>query len=491
MSNPSKHKSNALTWRGDATDALSGDLLDMLIVGGGIVGAGIARDGAMRGLRVGLIEQYDFAWGTSSRSSRLLHGGIRYLAQARLGLVRQASVEKRVIGRIAPHLVDPLPFVFPTYRGTPWPLWKLRMGVRLYDLLCSGRNYGKCSVLSVDELGQRLPGVDLTGATGAVRYFDGATNDARLVIDTLRSAARHGAIVCNYMKLEEAARDGEKWCCRICDAVTGRAHKAVARCVVNATGPWADTLEHSRIRIRGTKGIHLVLDGPSLPIDEALMMTEGPRVAYAIPWGERVYIGTTDTDFEGRPEDVRSDPEDVAYLLTMLNRYFPDANLDESDVVRTWAGVRPLIADSRGKPSDVSRSHEIHIRDNGWVDVAGGKLTTYRLMARQVIDRLHKYWRVGAPPCRTADEPLLAESELLVFSGIVPPSVEQTVIQHACHAEWAVHLDDVMVRRTRWHHYHSDTATIAQQATNWMAAYLDWSDARRYEELRRYEAVLD
>ena len=178
--------------RAQALRDLQSQPLDILIVGGGIVGSGVARDAAMRGLRVGLVEQHDFAFGTSSRSSRLLHGGLRYLAQGRIGLVREASLEKRVLSKIAPHLAQPLPFIFPTYRGTEWVLWKLRIGVKIYDLLCSGKNLGKSSSMNADETHRELPKLDTDKLTGAVRYFDGLTNDARLVLDTLRSARKAG-----------------------------------------------------------------------------------------------------------------------------------------------------------------------------------------------------------------------------------------------------------------------------------------------------------
>lgn len=478
-------------WRFRAIDALTSDQLDVLVVGGGIVGSGIARDAAMRGLRVGLVEQYDFAWGTSSRSSRLLHGGIRYLAQGRIGLVRQASVEKCVIQRIAPHLAAPLPFLFPTYTGTPWPLWKLRVGVKLYDLLCSGRNLGASSVLDVGQLRAVVPGLNCAHATGAVRYYDGLTNDARLVIDTLRSAARYGLVLSNYIKLEEAVPDNGGWHCRLHDTLVDRTHVVKARCVVNATGPWAGQFERSQVRIRGTKGIHLVLDRKRLPIDHAVMMTDDRRVVYSIPWGERVYVGTTDTDYTDRLEDVCSHVKDVDYLLTILNRYYPDATIGQGDVLRTWAGVRPLIANARGSPSDVSRGHEIHVATDGWIDVAGGKLTTYRLMAQQTIDRIVSWQGCQASPCRTAHEPLLAESEARDVSGITPPPVCERVVKHACDCEWAVHLDDLMIRRTRWHYYHRDVHELARRVAGWMATCLGWSNEERDKEIRRYDIVRD
>ena len=194
---------NPSTQRQATLRSLQEGPLDVLIIGGGIVGSGVARDAAMRGLRVGLVEQHDFAFGTSSRSSRLLHGGLRYLAQGRVGLVHEASVEKKVIHHIAPHLADPLPFIFPTYRGNrDWVLWQLKIGVKIYDLLCGGRNLGKSTWLSQSEVLQRVPGLESAGLNGAVRYYDGLTNDARLTIDTLRSAAASGAAVLNYCRYQ-------------------------------------------------------------------------------------------------------------------------------------------------------------------------------------------------------------------------------------------------------------------------------------------------
>ena len=295
----------------------------MLIIGGGIVGSGVARDAAMRGLRVGLAEQHDFAFGTSSRSSRLLHGGMRYLAQGRLGLVRQSSVEKRILHRIAPHLAEPLAFLFPTYRGTDWPLWQLRIGVKIYDLLCGGKNFGKSVSLSRAETMKRTPTLNADQLTGAVRYFDALTNDARLVLDTLRSAAKAGATVLNYFKFKDAHRESGLWRCEAEDRLTGQNHSLRARAVVNATGPWADGLPHSHVKLRLTKGIHLVIDRRRLPVPNAVVMTEGKRILFVIPWGERVILGTTDTDYRGSLEDVRADREDIDYVLRVVNRFFP------------------------------------------------------------------------------------------------------------------------------------------------------------------------
>lgn len=476
--------------------ALTDSPLDLLIIGGGIVGAGIARDAAMRGLKTALVEQHDFAFGTSSRSSRLLHGGLRYLAQGRIGLVREASVEKKIIHHIAPHLAAPLPFVFPTYRGnTNWVLWQLKIGVKIYDLLCGGRNLGTSTWLDPETVGARVPALTQVNLTGAVRYFDGFTNDARLVIDTLQSAAAHGAILCNYARFQSAApRDG--WECEVTDQMTSETHRIRARVMVNATGPWADGLSHSAVKLRVTKGIHVVVEHTRVPVIETVVMTEGKRILFAIPWGERTILGTTDTDYSGSPDQVFADSSDIEYVLKITNRFFPRAKLEVADVISSWAGLRPLIADPNGKPSDISRSHEITSPKPNWWDVAGGKLTTYRLMAEQTVDRVCEDLRSakvlpsGLRPCQTATEPLLPPATVTDFSGIVPPNFSRRVVEHACAREWAVHLDDVMLRRTSWHYYYRDAAEKAEPVANWMAELLDWTDARRAEELAAYQKLL-
>ncbi len=475
-----------------AVRSLEEGQFDVLVIGGGIVGSGVARDAAMRGLRVGLVEQHDFAFGTSSRSSRLLHGGLRYLAQGRVGLVHEASVEKKVIHHIAPHLADPLPFIFPTYRGNKdWVLWQLKIGVKIYDLLCGGRNLGKSTWHSKGEVLKMVPGLTPAGLKGAVRYYDGFTNDARLTIDTLRSAAAKGATVLNYCRYKGATRSG-LWECEVEDVLAKRTFKVRAYAVVNATGPWADGLPHSRVKLRATKGIHLVVDHARAPVTETVVMTEGKRILFVIPWGERTIIGTTDTDYQGSLDDVRADAADIGYVLQVTNQFFPNAKLTEKDVISAWAGLRPLVANPNGGPSDVSRAHEIHNPEPGWWDVAGGKLTTYRHMGEQTVDQIVKKLKMlkgtngAVARCRTAQEPLLPVAETSGVSAIVPPEFSRRPVEHYVAREWAVHLDDVMVRRTSWHWFYRDAASKAQQVADWMGELLGWSGETRKAELERY-----
>lgn len=478
---------NPLEQRAADWKRLTAETWDALIIGGGIVGAGVARDAAMRGLKVALVEQHDFAFGTSGRSSRLLHGGIRYLAQGRIGLVREASLEKAILHRIAPHLAQPLAFIFPTYPGTDWPLWQMRVGVKLYDLLCGGKNLGKSRGLTKEETLRAVPALNPDGLTGAVRYFDGLTNDARLVFDTLRSAARHGATLLNYCQYKDASRGQSGWRCALVNQLDGGACEVCARTVVNASGPWAAKLPHSRVKLRLTKGIHLVMPRGRIPAEDAVVLTEGRRILFVIPWGERLILGTTDTDYSGPLDRVRAEPDDVSYLLRVANEFFPGVKLVREDIVSSWAGLRPLIANANGTASDISRRHQIRNPEPDWWDVAGGKLTTYRLMAEQTVDRLAEKANLPSKPCATAGNPLLDKSDS--FSGILPPPFSREAVEHFCFNEWTVHLEDLMIRRTGWHYYDFEPRKKAAQAAEWMAKALGWSESKKQLQRDRYNTI--
>jgi glycerol-3-phosphate dehydrogenase len=467
-------------------DELNERTWDVLVIGGGIVGAGVARDSAQRGLHTLLVEKGDFASGTSSRSSRLLHGGMRYLAQARISLVHEASREKRVVGRIAPHLAQPLAFIFPGRKATPWPRWKLAVGAKVYDILCGMRNFGRSRILSQRQILDLLPGLSKHNLSGGVRYFDALTNDARLVIDTIRSATKYGGAVFNYVSLREANRQGDVWTCELLDASTNRSQSVRARTVVNATGPWSDRLPHSKTSLRLTKGVHLVIARDRLPVPDAVVMAEGERILFAIPWGERVILGTTDTDYDGALENPPCDTADAQYVLDVVNESFPDTRLTAEDIISTWAGLRPLVADPHGNPSDISRRHEIAMSEPGWWDVTGGKLTTYRLMAEETVNAIARFLGHAKAECRTAKLPLLDASELARGSGILPPRFLRELVTYYCEQEWARHLDDVMIRRTSWRYYHANHLELAAEVAEWMAKELGWSEREKEEELGQY-----
>ncbi len=474
---------------GGRIDRLAEQRFDVLVVGGGIVGAGIARDAAQRGLSVALVEQYDLAFGTSSRSSRLLHGGIRYLGQGRLGLVREANREKKRLADLAPHLVEPMPFLFPTFRGGRWTRQQLGIGVKLYDLLCGGRNVGPSDTLTQSEVRTLLPSLTSPKLTGGVRYFDAQTHDARLVIDNLRAAARDGATIGNYLQFTGASRNREHWESSIVDTATNASFEIRSTVVVNATGPWSDRIPGSHTNLRPTKGVHLVVRRERFPVPNAVVMTEGKRILFAVPWGDRTYLGTTDTDYDGPLESPNCTEGDIACVLKVANRYFRDAELGSQDVVSAWSGLRPLVARQGGTPSDISRRHKIRMGERNWWDVTGGKLTTYRLMAEQTVDGLARQAGFSCGPCATRSTPLCEGLPTERISSVHPPPVTQAAVQHYCRHEWVHHLDDIMTRRTSWRHYVDDPDDTAVTVAGWMAEELSWSESRVAGEVEAYKAA--
>jgi len=474
---------------GRSIEQLSTGRFDVLVIGGGIVGAGIARDASQRGLSVALVEQYDFAFGTSSRSSRLLHGGIRYLGQGRLGLVREASREKKRVADLVPHLVEPMPFLFPTFRGGRWPRWQLGVGVKLYDLLCGGTNFGPSRTLSRNEMRTLLPSLTTPELTGGVRYFDAQTHDARLVIDNLRAAARDGATVSNYAQFTGAAKDGNGWRSSVLDTLTNTNFEIRSTVIVNSAGPWSDRIPGSGTRLRPTKGVHLVVNREKLPVPDAVVMTEGKRILFAIPWGERTYLGTTDTDYDGPLETPDCTDEDTDYILNVVNGYFRDAALAHEDVLSAWSGLRPLVAKRGGNPSDISRKHEIRMKLPNWWDITGGKLTTYRLMAEQAVDKLAHRARLSCKPCRSGSTELCEGLPTERISSVYPPPVTQAAVQHYCRHEWVRHLDDIMTRRTSWRHYVDEPDATAGTVAGWMADEFGWDGSRKEEEIREYKDI--
>ena len=368
---------------------------DVLVVGGGITGAGVARDAARRGLRVLLVEQSDVASGTSSRSSKLVHGGLRYLEQGELSLVFEAVAERRILLDIAPHLVRPMPFLLPVFSDSRRGMFTINIGMWLYDGLSLFRSPKLHKSLSQKRVRAAEPELRHDGLKGAQVYYDCATDDARLTLETVLDAVRHGATVLTHTRVERWITEGGRVMgCALKDQLTGEETEVSASVAVNATGPWSDTVRGqgaavSDPRMRPTKGVHIVVNASRLKLSHAVccMHPDDGRVFFTIPWGDQTYIGTTDTDFEGDPSDVYADLSDVDYLLKATNDYFPGCGITHDDVISTWAGVRPLVSDEQAEnESAVSREHSLVCEPNGVVTIAGGKLTTYRKMAEEVVD---------------------------------------------------------------------------------------------------------
>jgi len=383
-------------------------------VGGGITGAGVARDAALRGVRVALVEKDDYASGTSSRSSRLVHGGVRYLEHGQIGLVFESSRERRTLQRIAPHLVRPLAFTWPVYRGARVPRWKLGAGLMLYDVLSLFRNR-RHERLDLAEVRRREPALRSDTLVGGALYWDAATDDVRLTLATVLSAQQAGAVTLNHAAVTALIRDGVTVAGAVVrSTLDGTTARVRARVVVNATGPWSDTIERmadtgAGPAVHGSKGVHVSVPRARVGNVAAVTLTapQDGRVMFVLPAGTHTIIGTTDTYDATSPDDVRATSADVRYLLEAVNFYFPEARLGESDVVTTWAGIRPLAAPgATGAPSSASREHSIVESAPGLVRVTGGKLTTYRAMAAQVVDTVERVLGHAPSPTRTATLPL-------------------------------------------------------------------------------------
>ncbi len=375
------------------------DEIDVAIVGGGITGAGIARDAARRGLRVALFEMDDLAYGTSSRSSKLIHGGLRYLETYEFSLVFESVSERRVLLDLAPHLVNPLAFLFPIYEGTKRSMLKIGAGMWLYEGLSLFRSPKKHQRLNPEQVAEIEPILKQEGLEGAPLYYDCSTDDARLTLESALDAQDHSAVVVTHAPVRGFLKDerGRISGVQVRNARDGSEREVRAHVVINATGPWTDgTIEMSGVGrrkvLRPTKGIHIVVEAHKLPVKHAVVCfhPQDDRALFALPWGDRTYVGTTDTDYDGTPGKEYATSDDVDYLIEAANAYFPDFPIERGDVIATWAGLRALIAPEPSSEeiaeSKVSREHEIIVGEDGLITIAGGKLTTYRKMAEEVVN---------------------------------------------------------------------------------------------------------
>jgi glycerol-3-phosphate dehydrogenase len=537
--------------------ALGGETWDLLVVGAGITGAAAARDAAGRGLRVALVDAGDVGRGTSSRSSRLIHGGLRYLETGNLKLVFEASAERRRLLGLASHLVHPLPFLFPVFRGGPVGYRKLQAGMWLYDGLSLFRNIAAHRMLPRDRARAEEPLLRADGLVGAAVYYDASVDDARLTLANARGAHEAGAAVVPHAEVVGFLNDGRGVAgARVRDCLVEGAHAVDvrARVVLNATGPWSDALrkladQGARPRLRPTKGAHVLVRRDRIGNRHAITF-QSPvdgRVMFVLPWGDFSYVGTTDTDYAGSPAEVRADADDVRYLLDSANSIFPDAKLTGDDVVSTWAGIRPLLAPARPEgglaASATSREHEIWRDRNGLLNIGGGKLTTYRVMAKQVVDvaarALKDEHRVQSGSSPTADLPLPGDSQEAwepfrdrvvrdaVAAGLGADTGEYLAraygedadallaavradaalagrlmeghpylwaeVAHAVRDEMAMTLEDVLVRRLHLFYEAADGGlAVADEVARRMAAEpgLGWSDAEVARQVEAYRAAV-
>jgi glycerol-3-phosphate dehydrogenase len=412
---------SATTRARDLDEMVAKSPLDVLIVGGGINGACVARDAAMRGMKAAVVEQDHFASGTSSKSSKLIHGGLRYLEHLEFGLVFESLQERGLLLSLAPNLVRPLEFVFPVYQGDKHGIWKIDAGLWAYDLMSMFRKVKRHHRLAPARVASVVPGLRTDGLRGAIAYDDAGTDDASLTLTMLRSAKGAGALVANMARVVGLLMDGGRVVgATVEDRLTGQRRDLKAKAVVNVAGPWVDAVRKmaapkSKALLRPTKGCHLSFPRARLPVDRAVVLAarRDRRIVYVIPWLAYTLLGTTDTDHTGDPGDLSVTQDDVAYLLETANHYFPNANLKPEDVTGSFAGLRPLLDDGKSKPSDVSRRYSLTQDTKGLFTLTGGKLTTARRMAADTLDLVIK--TCGLKPrngCRTDLEPLLEDLPL-------------------------------------------------------------------------------
>ncbi len=417
-------------------------------MGGGITGAGVARDAALRGLTVALVEAGDWAAGTSSRTTKLAHGGLRYLEQLDFGLVRTALAERAVLLSIAPHLTRAAPFLLPLYTGRSMPAWELEAGLWLYDALAGAHRLGRHRVLDTGAALEREPELSPAGLRGAGLYWDARVLDARLVIETIADARRAGAVAVSYCSVEDLERWRGGWAAEVHDRRSGDAFTLRAGSCVAAVGPWSDRLRRRVAPAREpllspTRGVHCVVHHSRLPLrDPTALFARDRRIYFAVPDGAWTYIGTTDTDMGGDVSDLSAPEPDVRYLVEATGDALARP-IGIGDVVGAWAGWRPLVRASRRKdPGAISRDDVIERTAPGFITVAGGKLTTYRAMAEEAVDRLVEEAGLESGPCITARRPLVPAG--LGGEGPAPASDPEAVAR--ARSLFGPGADDVFAR---------------------------------------------
>ena len=529
--------------RGELLARLASEPFDLLVVGGGATGAGIARDAALRGLSVALVEAGDFASQTSSRSSKLIHGGLRYLQYGDLPLVFEGLRERRHLMDTAPHLCRPIEFLFPAYRGESPGLAALGAGVALYNALALWRPPATGRRLDAHQVYGLAPHLRAAGLRGAQLYVDCQTDDARLVLENVLDAGAAGAACASYVAATGLVRDrqGRARGATATDRETGATLEIQARIVVSATGPFTDGFLGGPRRLRPTLGVHLVLDAARLPHGGRALVPRTPRdnrLYFVLPAGPRTIVGTTDTDFSpaedpGRPprvgDEIRARGADVAYLLEALGHAFPALKLEPADVISTFAGLRPLLSGRGQTPSETSREHTISPATDRTVVVAGGKLTTLRRMAEETVDVVVDMLRGAGlerplAPCSTAERPLpgggpapdltaqppdvrtrlacygarapavLALAQDQALGRRIDPALPYlwAELVHAARAEQARRLTDVLIRRVPLFRDAADQGVgLARRAARVVGDELGWSEARRDAELRLYQEAVE
>ncbi len=466
---------------------------DIIVIGGGATGVGCALDAASRGYDVLLLEQHDLGKGTSSRSTKLIHGGVRYLRQGNLSLVREALKERGVLLQNAPHVVHTQEFIVPCY--SIWDKAFYGLGLKIYDLLAGKYSIGKSRILSRDETLERLPGIRSQGLVGGVLYHDGQFDDARLLIDMARTASSNGACVMNYARVTSFTRDGKKLVgVQFQDMETGEVHTVAAKAVINATGAFCDAVRllsdsSAKPVVTFAQGSHIVLDRSFLPSATAIMIpkTSDGRVLFCIPWHDHVLIGTTDTPVNSASLEPGILDTEIGFILETAGEYLK-TRPTRSDIKSAFAGIRPLVSRANARnTASLSRSHEMFVDASGLITITGGKWTTYRRMAEEAVNKAASVGRVRKAECVTATlgiESNIAEAGELLLAEL-PYTVADVV--RAVESEMARTVEDVLARRTRALFLNAHAAIeMAPKVAEIVAGELDKDRAWISAEVKRF-----
>ncbi|MFS1513989.1 glycerol-3-phosphate dehydrogenase/oxidase [Chengkuizengella sp. SCS-71B] len=379
---------------------MSQETQDVLIIGGGITGCGIALDAATRGMKTALIEMQDFGAGTSSRSTKLVHGGLRYLKQFEIGIVREVGKERAIVYENGPHVTTPQWMLLPIYKGGTFGKFSTSIGLKVYDFLAKVKKSERRRMLSYQETLEKEPLIKKKGLKGGGYYVEYRTDDARLTIEVIKEAVKHDANAVNYTKVDDLIYDenGKVTGAKVRETDSGKVYKIYAKKVINATGPWVDdirtkdkSVDHKKLLL--SKGAHLVIDQKIFPLKQPIYFdTADGRMVFAIPRDRKTYVGTTDTIYSGDISNPQLTVEDRDYIIDVIHYMFPEVKLSEKDIESSWAGIRPLIYEDGKNPSEISRKDEIWQSKSGLITIAGGKLTGYRKMAETVVNIVAKYF---------------------------------------------------------------------------------------------------
>jgi glycerol-3-phosphate dehydrogenase len=498
---------------------------DIIIVGGGATGAGVAVDAATRGYATLLLEQHDFGKGTSSRSTKLVHGGVRYLEQGNVSLVMEALKERGLLRQNAPHLVSELPFIVPSYAWWEGPFYGI--GLKVYQVLSGKYGFGASKLVSKEETLRRLPNVNPDGLTGGVIYYDGQFDDTRLLINLITTAAEQGATLLNYAKVTGLEKGGDGLVCGVTwqNEETGETFNAKARVVVNATGPFTDAVRHlaepeAQKMIAPSQGAHIVLDRSFLPGDTAIMVphTSDGRVMFAIPWHGHTLVGTTDTPMTEAPLEPVAMDQEIAFMLETAALYL-EKKPTRADILSTFAGIRPLAKSGEGtNTAALSRDHTIHIDKSGLLSIAGGKWTTYRNMAQDCVDQAATLADLPEKACVTRTlnihgfHPNTANFGPLAFYGTDALAIKELIAKDstlgqaldadlpyvaaevvwAARAEMARTVEDVLARRTRALFLNAKAAKrMAPRVAALLAAELDHDKKWQVQQVEKFNLLAD